>query len=64
MSIRLICAASLIASAALLLAAGDGAINDSERAHDGHESAAPATNALRYLPAERATVEKQLAAQR
>ena len=42
MSIRLLCAASLIASAAPLLAAGDSAANDSEQAHASHENAAPA----------------------
>jgi hypothetical protein len=42
MSIRLFCAASLIASAAPFLAAGDSAANDSQQAHDSHQSAAPA----------------------
>jgi len=39
MSIRLLCAASLIASAAPLLAAGDSAAQDSEQAHADHDAA-------------------------
>ena len=42
MSIRLFCAASLIVSAAPFLAAGDSAAQESQHAHNSHESAAPA----------------------